>query len=59
MPEMATMKNKDNFRARFSEAEYWRLLAGIDLFIKSGPPVRHIVIQRDVHFFAEPTEALA
>jgi hypothetical protein len=21
--------------------------------------VRHIVIQRDVHFFAEPTEALA
>jgi integrase len=47
------IKSRDGIRGWFSEAEYQRLLAGIDSAISSGMAVRHVAVQRDLRFLSE------
>ncbi len=53
LPQMPTIKGKDGIRGWFSEEEYQRLLAGIEAAIDAGMAVRHVPVQRDLHFLAE------
>jgi hypothetical protein len=53
LPQMPMIKSRDGIRGWFSEAEYQRLLAGIDAAISSGMSVRHVAVQPDLRFLAE------
>ena len=53
LPQIPAIKGKDGIRGWFSEGEYQQLLAGIDSAIQSGMAVRHVAVQRDLHFLAE------
>lgn len=53
LPQMPSIKTKDGIRGWFSEAEYQRLLTGIDAAIGSGMAVRHVAVQPDLRFLAE------
>ena len=53
LPQIPTIKLKDGIRGWFTDAEYQRLLAGIDDAIQSGMTVRHVAVRLDLRLLAE------